>query len=245
MPSPRDPGIRVETVPRAVFLTPGKRWRYKPGEHVSFLGPTGYGKTTFAFQLLDITATPKLPAVVLAMKPRDDTVTKFAKRAGFRTVRTWPPPPSIFQPRRTPGWVVWPPHTFNEDVDDRVHEEVFGRSLRMNYQRGDRIVFADEAYGLSHELGLEKALVRIWTRGRSMGCGLWAATQKPTHVPLWMYSQAEHLFLSHDPDKRARLRFTEIGGVDPDLVASVVARLQKYHWLYIRRSDQTMCVVGP
>jgi len=60
-----------------------------------------------------------------------------------------------------------------------------------------------------------------------------------------MYSQAEHLFLAFTPDRRDQERFSEIGGVDPDLIIDVVKSLPRYHWLYIRRSDRTMAVVGP
>jgi hypothetical protein len=94
-------------------------------------------------------------------------------------------------------------------------------------------------------MDMKRELVRIWTKGRSIGSGLWAATQRPSLVPLEMYDQAEHLFLAHDPDRRSQDRFGEIGGVDPDMVVWVVQHLPQYHWLYIRRSDRVMCVVGP
>jgi hypothetical protein len=239
----REPDTRVVSVDRARFLA--DLWRYKGGEHVSLIGPTNAGKTWLSFQLLAKSATPALPAVVLSMKPRDDTVTKFARTNKFRIIPSWPPTPSIFHPRKPPGWVLWPRHTFDPDIDDDNHGEIFRRALLANYKQGDRIIFADEAYSLTNELGLGRILTTLWTKGRSMGAGLWAATQKPTHVPLWMYNSAEHLFLAKDPDVRAQKRFGEIGGVDPDLVSSVTSRLPQFHWLYIRRSDSSLCVVGP
>jgi hypothetical protein len=138
---------------------------------------------------------------------------------------------------------VWPKHTFDPDKDDLVLYREFRKALLDSYKRGNRIVFADEVYGLAVELGLNKELITLWSRARSMGAGLWVASQKPTHIPLWAYSNADHLFLAYDPDKRSRDRFAEIGGVDPDLVKQAVMQLGDHQWLYIRRAGRVLCVV--
>lgn len=225
---------------RAEFID--ERFRYRPGEHVSFIGPTGSGKTHLAYQLLDSVASPQLPAVVLVIKPRDATADKWNKKLGFKRVRHWPPAPPLMgaKPR---GWTLWPRHTFDPDADEALLHSQMRRAILDSYKKGDRILLADEAYSLSEELHLKKELITVWSKGRSMGCGLWAATQKPTHVPLWLYNQAEHLFLANDPDKRSRDRFSEIGGIDPDLVRDAVQQLGKHQWLYIRRDGPAVCVV--
>jgi hypothetical protein len=51
------------------------------------------------------------------------------------------------------------------------------------------------------------------------------------------------LFLWHDPDRRARIRFSEIGGVDPGLVQDCVSGLDEHQALYIRRRGRRLCVV--
>jgi energy-coupling factor transporter ATP-binding protein EcfA2 len=232
----------VERFVRKVFID--DYFRYKPGEHVSFLGPTGAGKTFLGYQLLKGVTTPKLPGIALVMKPKDDTAKTFNKDLGYKIVRTWPPTMSIWEPKKPPGWTLWPKTTFDPDKDDETQYREFRKALLDSYRKGNRIVFADEAYSLAKELGLERELVTLWTKGRSMGCGLWAATQKPSHVPLWMYNQASHLFLHNDPDKRARDRYAEIGGVDPKLVASVVSTLKQHEWLYIRRDGPVMAIVS-
>lgn len=234
---------------REDFIT--NRFAYEKGQHLSIIGPTGNGKTTLGLQLLEATAHPDLPAVLFAMKPKDDTIDKFIKATkarghDYRKVGNWPPPPSIWRPGKPDGWIVQPKHTFNVDVDEPNHSEVFYRALQDSYKKGKRIVFADEAYSLDDELGLGRYLITLWTKGRSMGTGLWAATQKPTHVPTWMYSQATHVFLSYDPDKRARQRYREISGIDPDIAEHALKGLGEFEWLYLKPAGRAtqMCVVS-
>jgi len=228
---------RLQVFSRDEFM--GRRFRYGSGEHVTVIGPTGYGKTQLLDELSDAVISPKLPQVVLAMKPRDKTMTATIRNLDLKKTKDWPPPPSFGRPR---GWAVWPKHTFDPEVDDIHLREVFRRAILDSYKRGNRIVQADEFFGLV-DLGLARHLVALWTRGRSMDVGLWGGTQKPTHIPLHAYSQASHLFLANDPTEAARKRFGEIGGVDPRIVEAAVRSLEKFQWLYIRREGARMCVV--
>ncbi len=231
----------LATIPRADF--PGRFFRYESGEHVTVVGPTGCGKSWLVFELLKVTATPKRPAVYLVKKPRDSLITSNGKKLGFRTIRNWPPTPSIWHPRKPPGWLLWPKTRFDQKVDRPHKGGIFAKALMDSYKTGDRIVVADDGYGLSELLSLREDLIEMWTEARSMDAGLWTMFQKPSHVPLWAYSQAEHLFLFKDPDKRARERFAEIGGLDPDLIKDSVMNLEKHQCVYIRRDGPRMCII--
>lgn len=238
------PTQSVRLIDRQTFLS--RIWSYKAGQHVSFIGPTGSGKTRLALQLLARSAAEKLPAYVTVMKARDKTLNTFlAGHDRWKRVLNYPPPPVLPGVTKPVGYLVWPVHTNDPEADDARHEEIFHRMHRLLYVKGDCIVFDDEVVSLVREMGMKADLTRIWTKGRSIGSGLWAATQRPAMVPLEMYDQAQHLFLGPIKDKRSQDRFGEISGVDPELVVSVVRRLPKWHWLYIRQEEGTMCVVGP
>lgn len=241
--------LTLSTFSRDEFIA--RRWRYRPGEHVTTIGPTGSGKTVLNYQLLDSTASVKMPAVMLVKKTRDREVTTRSKAMGYRTVPSWPPPFSIWKPNDPPGWVVWPKTNFNHGVQyDRARKAfIFRKTIMATYRGGGifkrrpRILVVDDAFGLSEILDLREELIEMWTEARSMDAGMWAAFQKPSHVPLWAYSQAEHLFLFNDPDKRSRERFAEIGGVDPYTVRDTVYALDDHQALYIRRGGRRMCIV--
>ena len=233
----------IVTLPRQEFLE--HYWDYRAGEHVTFLGPTGSGKTHLKWQLLSYTATPEVPATVLATKPKDATTKRWSKTLGYATTRTWPPVPNPVRrmfhgkPR---GRVLWPAHTFDPDRDDANHYRQFSTYLRDAYKRGNQIVDVDEMLDMV-DLDLERECRTLWTRGRSMGAGLWAGTQQPFHIPTHAYRQCEHLFIAKDPDRRSQQRYDEIGGFDPGLLRSWVMSLDKHQFLYARRSGPVVCVV--
>lgn len=243
MPAPTREPPDIKAYDRHTFLT--QVWDYEEGDMVTTLAPTGGGKTQLCLELLQHTISPKLPCVMFVMKPRDKTITDFSTRMDLLTVQDWPPPKLrywIWQ-RKPRGWVLWPTETADVDADDLKHAAIFRRALRERYRRGRTIVFADETYSLEHELGLEKDLRRIWTKGRSMHCGLWAGSQRPVWISRWAL-QAHHLFLGYDPDIQMQKRYAEIGGgIDPETVRYAVARLGRYEFLYINRDQRTMCVV--
>lgn len=219
-----------------------ERWDYRPGEHVTILAPTQNGKTTLIGQLLAHIPELKNPPVMLVMKPRDPTVDKLLKQLKYRKVRTWPPPPSLWQPK-PPGYALWPKHTFDPDRDDEIMYAQMRRALLGAYKSGDTVVVADETFGLVEDLNLGGELTKIHTRGAGMGAGIWCATQKPTHIGTWAYNNAAHLFLGYDPDRKNRERFAEIGGVNPDTVKYHVERLDEFQWLYIRRRNRRLCLI--
>lgn len=229
----------VVRIPRTTFLT--KHWDYGPGEHLTMLAPTQNGKTTTAFDLLDHLPKQDKPPVLLVMKPRDKTVSDGIKKLKYRRIKSWPPMPTPWQVPR--GYALWPKHTFDPDRDDEILSQEFRKAIMASYKGGDRIIVADETFGLMNELKLTRLITQVHSRGAGMGVGIWCLTQKPTHIGTWAYSQAEHLFLGHDPDERARKRFSEIGGVDPEIVKHYVANLKKYEWFYIRRTGPVMCII--
>lgn len=243
----------VERIGRDEFIA--DYWDYRIGEHVSFVADTQMGKTTLAFQLMQLDTRPEGPqGLIFVMKPDDPTVRDWIKPLGYKRIKSWPPPlthgrlPKVRQPA---GWVLWPSLGDIEDDDDILYREfahALGDSYRAGARKGGarRILFCDEILGMV-DLGLKSRLNKIWQQGSGMRLGLWAATQRPFTAPPHMYSAARHLFIAVDQDKRNRDRFREIGGVDPDVIAYYTdpanEQMAIFEFLYINRRDRTIAII--
>lgn len=246
----REP-VRIAHIPRAVFLE--RYWDYEAGQHVTILGKTGSGKTFLGFQLLNASTSKDLPGVVLVMKPRDATVDRWAKRLKYRRVSHWPPPIIRRKVDKPRGWILWPP-LGDFDQDDITLRREFERCFRESYTQAarkngePRAIFVDELVGVARELRLEPAVNRLYMRGRSLGVGLWAATQRPFNAPLLAYQAPEHLFIAAEPDARNRQRLGEIGGFDSDVLDTIVNPesrvLGTHEFLYLGQEQHTMAIIG-
>jgi hypothetical protein len=249
----------VSGIERADFLA--RFWDYKPGEHTTIIGHTGSGKTYLSFQLLGATINHSLPGIVLVMKPRDSTVTSWAKKLNLKRVSAWPP--SLAQRKYEPpnGWVLWPKlGDFERDND--VLRTQFHHCFSESYSQAagknpePRIIFADEVVGISTDLRKKKPtdpdlpedLDNIWQRGRSLEVALWAATQRPFYAPQLAFSQCTHLFVHQEPDQRNRDRIGELSGFDSAFVRTIIdpsaGVMKKHQFLYMNRDTQRMAIIG-
>jgi hypothetical protein len=240
----------VETIPRKHFCA--DIFDYEPGQHVLFGGPTQMaGKTTLAFQLLEHTATPEMPAFVAVSKPDDPVTAREMKRLKYRLVRDWPPPPRVqdYFDGKPSGYVIWP--EFGDiDADADKAAAVTSALLRDRYAAGVKkksgILVMDDTVVKSKLLKLDKYMTtHIAMAGAMKLCG-WYFVQKPTgsgDAALWAFGNSAHKFLSRESDKRNRIRYNEIGGYDSSMVGEIVANLKPYEFLYLNNKRE-MCIVG-
>lgn len=217
----------VPLVPWDEFL-PSMKWRQ--GEHVSLIGPTGAGKTTLAHAIL-----PKRKfVVVVATKPRDSSLSAL-KRDGFEVVRSFP---DHVATDVTPKLILWP--NMKRVGDARKQQKTIGRALNEIFVQGGWTVYVDELRYVSSTLRMKPLLELLWQQGRSLGVSLVGGTQRPAHVPLMLYDQATHLFFWRDNDDANLKRIGGIGFLDANLVRNTVAQLPLHETLYINTRTGSM-----
>lgn len=196
-----------------------KRW--KQGEHLSIIGPTGSGKTYLGLALLPI----RKYITVFASKPRDDLLLAYGKKHKYEKIAQWPPS------SMTERVLLWP--RYNGPADRARQHIIFRNAVNDQFRAGAWCLFIDEVFYWTEILRLAEWLKAIWVQGRSIKLSLMAATQRPAAVPLLMYDQATHLFFFRFRDERDLKRIGGIGWLDRKDIQETVSRLEQYEFLYI------------
>src|SRR5215471_2304087 len=149
-------------------------------QRVAFTGKTGSGKSFAARYLLRpirrlLAIDPKMQLVAdrqwrLEAPSRESL--NALKKGEYARIVYWQPPAID-----SDGFPVW----------DSIFE--------LAWELGDVVVYIDEMYSVAKNGRLSYPLRRLYTQGRFPMIGVWAATQRPSFVPLEMFSEAEWAFV--------------------------------------------------
>lgn len=144
-------------------------------QRLALAGKTGSGKTFLAQYLLRtfkrlIVVDPKMSLGIPKwnLEPLDSKNLKELRKGESARVRIWQPP--AFD---NSGFPVW----------DAVFE--------LAWELGNICVYIDEMYSVCNNGRMSWPLRRLYTQGREPQIGVWASTQRPSFVPLEMFSEAE------------------------------------------------------
>lgn len=210
---------------------------HKQGEHVAIVGPTGSGKSVLGLSLCQIVGArmgkDRRPSrvVVLATKPRDDTVTAL----GWPVVKRWPP--AYGQEH----CVVWPRKGTPSTIAAQ-QRRVFSPLLDVIYQEGGQTVYIDEAgyfeVALPKGLGLASTMEQYWTAARANKITLIAGTQRPRHVTRSMWSEPSWVCVFAPEDEDDLKRVAELSGAK-DAVLEITSQLGGHEFVCVRRQRGT------
>lgn len=210
------------TPPFEPWETFRSNFQWRQGEHMTLVGGTGSGKTTFARQLLPM----RTYVVVLATKKEDSSLYRPLLDQGFVMRSTWDPNPAdepkvIFRPPLTGG-----------SAGKAAQAEAFQDALVDIFESGSWCVYADEIRYITQFLGLQTEMELLWLQGRSLGVSVVAATQRPVSIPRVAF-EAQHLFAWRFSEKRDVDTISEFTGTLFPVVRQTIPRLPKHEVLHV------------
>jgi energy-coupling factor transporter ATP-binding protein EcfA2 len=111
-------------------------------------------------------------------------------------------------------------------------DEFWSDVMTQCYSAGDCTLYIDEVYAIVPPMTkVPDILWALYTRGRELGIGVWAATQRPKNVPMVCMSEAEHYFSFRLMLEDDRSRMSEFMGPD------VQAPIADEHGFYYMRPE--------
>lgn len=217
---------------------------WKPGQHFAVFGPNGYGKSTVAVELGELSTQP---VILFITKKRDRLLSELPRR-GWKLCRTLDQVGNelrakagerYFGRRRAAGTpppriVYWPPATGGLRQRRAKLRTLSERLLDYVYEHGGITLILDEGLFLTKTLGQSEQVEMLLHEVRSSGSRLVILSQRPSGLPLSAYSAPTFLvmFATNEPADLKRL--SEIGGaLDPKPLRNELQLLPMYEFVLV------------
>lgn len=200
----------------------GFRWRQ--GEHVTAVAPTGAGKTTLFSELMPMRGYN----IMFGTKPADKSYDRIL-RSGYKRIER------ITEARPTHNnYLLWPSQkpTIAQTVANQ--REAFLEAMDTIVLQRSWTVWVDECKYIAQFLKLERQLTYMLEQLRSINATVVSGAQRPAFLPLSALSSASHIFLWKTPLDADKKRLSDIGGVDVKLLHEEMQSLDRFEFIYVK-----------
>jgi hypothetical protein len=207
------------------MLPPGQV--FKQGEHILICGTTGCGKTTLASEIL----LDRKFLVTFKTKVKDDSY----KKLRVKEIQSWPP--KAWQTTR-----VMVAAKVTPDIEATIarrewlYKRVFGHlSLDTGWT-----IYCDETLYQIETLHMSTHIAALHEQGRSAGETMVLATQRPSRIPLLVYSGTTHFFVFNTTFEDDVKRLADLGGIRRKELAVAIQSLDKHSYIYVNKDTKKM-----
>ena len=200
-----------------------RSFKWRQGEHVALVAPTGAGKTT----LMEALIPYRSHSIFFGTKP-DDPLYRAIQRAGFRRIE------SISEAR---PWdkklLLWPKQRPTIAATYATQHKAFREAFDTIVNQKAWTVWLDECKYMAEQLKLTRQLTYCLEQLRSINGTTISGAQRPVWLPRSVLSNSSHVFLWRTNDREDSRRLADIGGIDAREVAAEAKQLDKHEFIYI------------
>lgn len=215
---------RVLSVPQVPWDEFKATFRWRQGEHVTAIAPTGAGKTMLMSQLMGF----RRYNIFFGTKPDDDSYRRIL-RQGYQRIE------SISEVRPTHDkYMLWPAQRKTIPATLRAQRAAFEEAMDTVVQQRAWTVWFDEAKYMVEMLKLKTQLTYCLEQLRSIKATVICGSQRPVYLPLSAISSATHLFLWKSTLDKDRGRLADIGGVDLQTLGELLRTLDEHEFVYVK-----------
>lgn len=206
-------------------------YRYRPGQHVIFFGPTGRGKTTLAGKMLSAPGMPKNNGLITSQLGPDKAL-NFGKK-----IDSWPPAPLILETmlydHRERGLPIIRRY---EPLPRRPEDFIAirrkcARILRWMFGTKNWTLFIPDLQVITDPgmMGLGKEVDQLIITTRKRGSSIWMDAQAPRWVPRSASDNTSHLVIWRNRDEATTRRLAQIVGIDFKMLLGMFQSMDDYH----------------
>jgi hypothetical protein len=208
-------------------------FRWKQGEHLAAIAPTGAGKTTLFRKLMPY----RKYNIMFGTKPRDksyDLILRqgFKRIESIKEINTW-----------DNNYLLWPRQRKTIPETMIVQRDAFREAMNVIVHHGSWTLWVDEAKYITEMLKLRTELTYCLEQLRSIDATIICGAQRPSYIPPSVLSNSSHIFLWKTTEENDQKKLADIGGVDSRLVKQEAKTLDEFEFIYIKsRGTQTVMV---
>jgi energy-coupling factor transporter ATP-binding protein EcfA2 len=224
----------IGPVSKSQFSALSRTWGQ--GKHAFVSGGTGSGKTRLARELDEIRIAKGGYVVVFVCKLQPDETIRdyYSEKDGWVRWKTWKSRPRIDENKI----LLWP-DVEGKPIRDAVNlmRVVFGDALDKISRSGKWTVHIDEGMFMSSPsyLNFGRELGMMYALMRSAKATMITLAQRPSHLPLAIYSNIDHAFIGRANEPADLKRLSNMDSSIPGReLQKMIMGLGKHDFLWLR-----------